>query len=105
MRSHVEIVTNNSHRRVGSQRTLMKRMAEHKRAVKNGDTNIGIPVHAWEANLYVDLEGAKVREMEPHTWKRKVLEDIHIQTEEKNSILDMGLQLSHVWHPFMIEEQ
>ena len=62
---------------MGIQRTLIKGIAEHKQAVKNGDTNIGIPVHAWEAKHYVDLEGAKVREMEPHTWKRKVLHGGH----------------------------
>ena len=46
-------------------RTLMKRMTEHKLAVRCGDTNNGIAVHAWDAQHHVDWEGAKIRETEP----------------------------------------
>ena len=82
-------------------RTLNKRITEHKLAVKRGDTNNGIAVHAWEAQHHVDWEGAKVRDTEPNLWKRKVLEAIHIQAQENNNNLDSGLQLSHIWQPFI----
>ena len=78
----------------------MKRMTEHKLAVRRGDTNNGIAVHAWDAQHHVDWEGAKIRETEPHLWKRRVLEAIHIQTQRNNN-LDGGLQISHIWHPFI----
>ena len=56
----------------------MKRITEHKLAVKCGDRNNSIAVHAWDTQHHVNWEGAKVRETEPNTWKRKVLEAIHI---------------------------
>ena len=51
-------------------RTLKKRIAKHKLAVKRGDTNNGIAVHAWEAQHHVDWEGAKVRDTEPNVEKK-----------------------------------
>ena len=58
--------------------------------------------HAWDAQHHVDWEGAKIRETEPHLWKRRVLEAIHIQTQRNNNNnLNSGLQISHIWHPFI----
>ena len=74
----------------------MKRMTEHKLAVKRGDTNNSIAVHVWDAQHHVDWEGAKIRESEPNPLKRKVLEAIHIQAQDNSNNLDSGLQLSHI---------
>ena len=82
-------------------RTLMKRMTEHKLAMKCGDTNNGIAVHAWDAQHHVDWDDAKIRETELNPWKRKVLEAIHTQAIENNNNLDSGLQLSHLWQAFI----
>ena len=53
--------------------TLKKRMTEHKLAMKRGDTNNSIAVHAWEAQHHVNWEGAQLKVSEPNTWKRKIL--------------------------------
>ena len=37
-------------------RTLQKRLMEHKAAVRRGDTNNGIAVHAWDHQHRVDWE-------------------------------------------------
>ena len=79
----------------------MKRMTEHKLAVRRGDTNNGIAVHAWDAHNTM-LTGKVQRSERPHLWKRRVLEAIHIQTQRNNNNLDSGLQISHIlWHPFI----
>ena len=41
-----------------TKRTLKIVMAEHKQAVKKGDENNGIPVHAHTTNHSIDWEGA-----------------------------------------------
>ena len=40
--------------------TLQKRLVEHKAAVRRGDTNNGIAVHAWDHQHRVDWEKASV---------------------------------------------
>ena len=45
--------------------TLQKRMTEHNLAVKQGDTNNGTAVNAWDAQHHVNWEDAKVKESKP----------------------------------------
>lgn len=82
-------------------RCLEKRLVEHRRAVRNGDRTNGVAVHAWNEDHRVKWTGAKVREVEPHLWRRKTLEAMHIQTEPCTSNLDCGLYLNDVWLPFI----
>ena len=56
-----------------------ERLVEHKAAVRRGDTNNGIAVHAWDHQHRVDWEKASVLKQEPGYWKRRVLEAIEIQ--------------------------
>ena len=53
-------------------KTLQKRLVEHKAAVRRGDTNNGIAVHAWDHQHRVDWESASVMKQEPGYWKRRV---------------------------------
>ena len=46
-------------------RTLQKRLVEHKAAVRRGDTNNGIAVHAWDQQHRVDWENASVLRQQP----------------------------------------
>ena len=78
-----------------------KGMLEHRRAVRNGDRTNGVAMHAWEESHRVNWTGAKIREVETHLWKRKILEAIHIQTQPHTSNLDCGLFLNDVWLPFI----
>ena len=82
-------------------RTLKKRLVEHKGAVRRGDTNNGIAVHAWEHQHRVDWENAGVLKQEPGYWKRRVLEAIEIQRHAENTNLDCGLILNPIWTPFL----
>ena len=52
-------------------RNLQERVKEHKYAVKRRDENNGIAVHAWFEDHMINWEEAKVRQLEPVTWKRK----------------------------------
>ena len=47
-------------------------------AVKRGDRNNGLAVHARDTHHQIDWEKAKVKEVEKYKWKRKILEVIHI---------------------------
>ena len=80
-------------------RSLKDRIKEYKYAVNRGDTKIA--VHAWGSQHKVDWSSAKMRTAECFLWKRKVLEAIYSQREEKTSNLDCGLQLSAVWTPII----
>ena len=53
-----------------TRRNLKKRLMEHKAAVRRGDRNNGIVVHAWDHDHRVDWEAARVLELEPQYWKR-----------------------------------
>ena len=55
-------------------------------AVKQGDTNNGIAVHAWEAQHHVNWEDAQVKESEPNTWKRKIPEAVTSKTRRTPAI-------------------
>ena len=54
---------------------IIKRITEHKYAVKTGDRKNGVVVHAWDEGHRVDWEGVKILESEPHYLRRRVLED------------------------------
>ena len=82
-------------------RSLKGRIKEHKYAVNRGDAKNRIAVHAWGSQHKVDWSSARVRTVEWFLWKRKVLEAIYIQREEKTFNPDRGLQLSAVWTPII----
>ena len=77
--------------------SLQKRINEQKYAVKNGDRKNGIAVHAWDMAHQPDRDAAEVVEMEPHYWKRHVLEAIWIQKTSQSCILECGMILSKAW--------
>ena len=85
-------------------RCMEKRMIEHRRVVRNGDRTNGVAVHAWDESHRVNWTGAKIREVETHLRKKKILEAIHIQTQPHTSNLDCGLFLNDVWLPFIRNE-
>ena len=82
-------------------RSLSERLKEHKYAVRTGNMKNGLAAHAWNNDHQVDWEMAKVRLQEQHYWKRKVLEAIHIQKEERTSNLDIGLNINSIWTPIL----
>ena len=49
------------------------RMAEHKAAVRRGDRNNGIAVHAWDEDHWIDWAGVNIKEQ---LWERKALEAV-----------------------------
>ena len=53
-------------------RTLQKKLVEYKTAVRRGDTNNGIAVHAWDHQHRVDWENSSVMKQEPGYWKRSL---------------------------------
>ena len=53
-------------------RTLQKKLMEYKAAVRRGDTNNGIAVHAWDHQHRVDWENSSVMKQEPGYWKRSL---------------------------------
>ena len=82
-------------------RNLQKRMAEHKGAVRRGDTSNGVPVHAWRHQHRVNWEEASVLVQEHSYWRRRVLKDIEIQKHGNTINLDCGLTLNPTWTLFM----
>ena len=82
-------------------RNLQKRLTEHKAAVRRGDRNNGIAVHAWDHDHRVDWEAARVLEQEPRYWKRQTLEAIHIMRHGNTTNLDCRLMLNSIWTPFL----
>ena len=75
-------------------RSLQKRMTEHKAAVRRGDRNNGIIVHAWDEDHRTDWEGANIKEVEQQLWKRKALEAVHIHMQPNTNNPDCGLILT-----------
>ena len=57
-------------------RTLKKRLAEHKQAVRRFDEKNGIAVHVHQHDHHIDWESARVVENETFYWKRRVMEAI-----------------------------
>ena len=56
-----------------TKRTLKTRISEHKQAVKKGDENNGIAVHAHTTSHYIDWEGAWVHGTARGFWKRRTM--------------------------------
>ena len=75
-------------------RTLKTRLMEHKRSVRNRDTNNGIAVHVAETDHSVQWEQAAVIKS---ITKRKVQEALTIRTTDNNMNLDPGLMLERIW--------
>ena len=67
---------------------------------RNDEKN-GIALHAHRSEHKVDWEAAKVRMMEDHPVKRKVLEAIAIQESNCTSNLDVGLTPNPIWRPLL----
>ena len=63
--------------------------------------NNGIAAHPHQQQHEVDWDSAKVRYVEKHHWKRKVLEAIHILRTENTSNLECRLQVNLVWFPII----
>ena len=51
-------------------RTMLKRVTEHKTAVRKYDKNNGIAVHAWREDHRIDWEAARVGAKAPQYWKK-----------------------------------
>ena len=73
----------------------MKRIAEHKTAVKNDDKKNGIAVHVTTTKHQMNW---KVISNEIQYWRRRVIEAINIQTKSQTMNLDCGLKLNDAWH-------
>ena len=82
-------------------RSLQKRIAEHKYAVKTNNRKNGIAVHAWDNDHRPDWDAAETMENEPHYWKRRILETIWIKKTSQNTNFDCGLTLSKTWTQFI----
>ena len=61
-----------------TRRNLQIRLSEHKAAVRKGHRKYGIAVHVQDHDHHVDWEAAHVVGQEPHYWRRRVLEALHI---------------------------
>ena len=72
-------------------RSLQKCLAEHKSAIRRGNRNNGVAVHAWHLDHRVNWESAEVLEQESNYWKRRVLEAIHIKLSGQSVNLDCDL--------------
>ena len=80
-------------------RNLKIRLTEHKAAVRRGDRKNGITVHVQNHDHCVDWESAGVVGQEPHYWRRRVLEALHIAKHGNTTNLDSGLTLDSIWTP------
>ena len=80
-----------------TERTLEKRLKEHRGAVKRNDMKNGIAVHAWNTEHRVDWEAATVKQVETHYTRRRIIEAIHIKKQKVTSKLDCGQSLNPIW--------
>ena len=84
-----------------TERTLEKRLSEHRGAVKRNGSKNGIAVHAWKTQHRVDWGAATVKQVEMNYTRRKVIEAIHMKKQKVTSNLDCGRSLSPVWQPLL----
>ena len=68
-------------------------MSEHKRAVKNGDSNNALAVHVKHSGHNFQWEEANILTREGHWTKGKIKEGIAIK--ENNLNLDKGFQIDN----------
>ena len=81
----------------GTGRTLTQRMSEHKRAVKNGDSNNALAVHVKQSGHNIQWEEANILIREGHWTKRKIKEGIAIKEKKNNLNLDKAFQIDNNW--------
>ena len=82
-----------------SKRTFDQRSKEHKRAVKNGDTEKNeIADHCWSQNHSMNWENRKIIDRETYTTARKIKETIH-SIADNNHINSISYVLPDIWLP------
>ena len=86
-------------------RTLKKRLTEHKAAVKKGDENNGIAMHAWKKDHRLNWKRATVKTKAKQYWKRRILEALHIHREQSLMNVDCGLQINETWKSVITPKQ
>ena len=84
-----------------TKRSMKKRVAEHRYAVKKEDVQNGIAVHVQRFHHSINWESARVCASASGYWYRRTLEAIQIRKEPHTMNLDCGLQLSSVWNPVL----
>lgn len=67
-------------------RRLKNRIYEHKRDCRIGNLNTGLSQHSWKFDHVFDFDNIKILARENNTFKRRILESIHINKYIKNSI-------------------
>ena len=80
---------------------VRRRMIECDAGMIDDLENNGIAVHAWSEDHMVNWEEAKVRQLEPVMWKRKILEAIHIYNKKREQLTWSGTHLNPIWSPVM----
>ena len=79
-------------------RTLTQRITEHKRAVKNADSNNGLAVHVAGAEHEIRWDEAVVCREEQWT-KQKIKESLSIKAHTNNLNLNAGAFIDTNWNP------
>ena len=69
-------------------RTLKRRIAEHKFAVRKKDEDNGIAVHVSKSKHKIDWENADITGSEPWYWRRRVKEALRIRAHG-NTVLGL----------------
>ena len=80
-------------------RTLKQRITEHKRAVKNADSNSGLAVHVAGTGHTIHWDEAEVVCREEQWTKRKIIESLTIKAHANNLNLDTGASIDLNWNP------
>ena len=80
-------------------RTVKQRISEHKRAVKNVDTNNGLAVHVAETGHCIRWDETKIVCQENQWTKRKIKESLMIKAQADNLNLDAGAFIDTNWSP------
>ena len=85
-----------------TKRKLKVRLAEHRRAVVNGEQEkSGISEHCWDHNHSVDWENVKVLCREPNRLKREIKETIEMKKAGRRNYGIPTKQISAVWNPVL----
>ena len=80
-------------------RTLRQRIIEHKRAVKNADSNNGLAVHVARTKHDIRWDKAEVVCREEQWMKRKIKESLMIKAHGNNLNLNAGAFIDTNWNP------
>ena len=73
----------------------MKRMTEHKYAVKTGEPKNGVAVDVQRSQHAIDWGAARVQATATGYW------NIYVKKKRQSMNLDCGLHLSPVWNPLI----